>query len=176
MITVRWLLATARNLVGNEYQRRARMQQLLEQVAVEELTRVSYRTDEKAEDLRLAMSGLPPLDVLALRLTYWDGFSAAEVARVLDCSTAAVWMRLTRARATLRGLLEPRNESARQPRAEEVAPLERTDAVMARRRGGFHIRCEEPGGSRQTVLVSPSLDSGGSGDPSASPHQTGTWS
>ena len=31
-------------------------------------------------------------------LTYWDGLPAAEVGRVLGCSTAAVWVRLHRAR------------------------------------------------------------------------------
>lgn len=112
VITVGWLLTTARNLVGNEYQRRDRTQHLLERVATEELTNASYRTDEDSEELRLAMSRLRPLDALVLRLTYWDGFSAAEVAQFLDCTTAAVWMRLTRARAALRGLLEPRDEPA----------------------------------------------------------------
>lgn len=111
-ITVRWLLTTARNLVGNEYQRRDRMQQLLGRVAMEELTNVTHGADEENEELRLAMSRLRSLDALALRLTYWDGFSAAEVAQFLDCTTAAVWMRLTRARAALRGLLEPRDEPA----------------------------------------------------------------
>lgn len=118
-ITVRWLLATARNLVGNEYQRRERTQQLLERVAMEELTNTIHTTDAESEDLRLAMSRLRSLDALALRLTYWDGFSAAEVAEFLDCTTAAVWMRLTRARATLRGLLEPHNELLPSTRGRE---------------------------------------------------------
>lgn len=127
-ITVRWLLATARNLVGNEYQRRDRMQHLLERVAMEELTNTSYGTDEESEELRLAMSRLRPLDALVLRLTYWDGFSAAEVAQFLDCTTSAVWMRLTRARASLRGLLQPFNElPARATKGRGGGPCEQPE-------------------------------------------------
>lgn len=117
-ITVRWLLTTARNLVGNEYQRRDRMRKLLERVAMEELTNAFHGNDEEGDELRLAMSRLRPLDSLALRLTYWDELSAAEVAQFLDCTTAAVWMRLTRARATIRGLLEPRGELAASARSQ----------------------------------------------------------
>lgn len=86
---------------------------------MEELTNTIHTTDAESEDLRLAMSRLRSLDALALRLTYWDGFSAAEVAEFLDCTTAAVWMRLTRARATLRGLLEPHNELLPSTRGRE---------------------------------------------------------
>lgn len=32
-------------------------------------------------------------------LTYWDGLPAADIGRLLGCSTAAVWVRLHRARA-----------------------------------------------------------------------------
>ncbi len=41
-----------------------------------------------------------------LQLTYWDGLTARESAQFMGCSTAAVWVRLTRARAALRELLE----------------------------------------------------------------------
>lgn len=105
-ITGGWLLTTARNLVGNEYQRRDREQQLLLRVATEELTNESSRdTHSEHEELRLSLSQLRPEDALAIHLTYWGGFTATEVARSLECTTAAVWMRLTRARATLRRFL-----------------------------------------------------------------------
>ena len=42
----------------------------------------------------------------ALRLTYWDGLSAAEVGEVLGSSASAIWTLLTRARAKLQDSLE----------------------------------------------------------------------
>ena len=56
--------------------------------------------------LRAAMTRLRSADALVLQLTYWHDLSAREVAQFMDCSTAAVWVRLTRARAALRALLD----------------------------------------------------------------------
>ncbi len=48
------------------------------------------------------MTRLRPADALVLQLTYWHGLSAGEAAQFLECSTGALWVRLTRARAALR--------------------------------------------------------------------------
>ena len=45
-----------------------------------------------------ALQALPDTAREVLVLTYWDGLPAAEAGRVLGCSTAAVWVRLHRAR------------------------------------------------------------------------------
>lgn len=116
-ITVSWLLTTARNLIGNEYQRRDRERALLHRVAMEALTNEWGRDDDvEHAELRFAISRLRLEDALAIRLTYWDGFTATEVAQFLDCTTAAVWMRLTRARATLRRLLDAHEHAGRAER------------------------------------------------------------
>lgn len=105
-ITVGWLILTARNLIGNEYQRRDRAQARLQRLVIEELTTAAARDDDEDDlEVRAAMARLRPADALVLQLTYWDGLSASEAATYLGCSTGAVWVRLTRARATMRFLL-----------------------------------------------------------------------
>lgn len=112
-ITVGWLIRTARNLVGNEYQRRDRDRARLERMAVEELAGTTTQDDLDADiDVRAAMARLRPADALVLQLTYWDGLSAAEAAAFLGCSTGALWVRLTRARASMRLML---TEDSRRP-------------------------------------------------------------
>ncbi len=105
-ISVGWLIRTARNLVGNEYQRRGREQARLQRMVAEELIAAPMTDDnEEAIQVRAAMSRLRPADALVLQLTYWDELSASEVAAFMECSTGAVWVRLSRARATMRTLL-----------------------------------------------------------------------
>ena len=60
---------------------------------------------DDALSLRDALRGLSAREQEVLRLTYWDGLSAADVAVVLDCSAGSVWTTLTRARAKLHGAL-----------------------------------------------------------------------
>ena len=92
-----WLLAVARNRIGDAYRRRDRERRLLSALRTEALT------DGPAElpDPRVAaaLHRLPAGAREVLVLTYWDGLPAAEAARVLGCSQAAVWVRLHRARA-----------------------------------------------------------------------------
>lgn len=105
-ITVPWLLATARNLIGNEYQRRTRDRARTRRMLLEELEQLGALDGSYEEvEIRLAMTKLREVDALALQLTYWDGLTAREAAEVLGCSTPAFWTRLTRARRALRPLL-----------------------------------------------------------------------
>ena len=88
-----FLFAVARNLVGDEWRRRARtgvMGELPDELQAPD------RQD--AADVRLLLNGLPTSERDVLVLTYWDGLSAAEVAAVLGISKANVWTRLHRAR------------------------------------------------------------------------------
>lgn len=57
-------------------------------------------------ELVAALGRLSTREREALRLTYWEGLSAAEVAEVLGSSASAVWTLLTRARAKLQDSLE----------------------------------------------------------------------
>ncbi len=102
-----WLFAVAHNLIGNEYQRRDRERGRARGAAMDELVRAeAWGAVWDNVELRAAMTRLRSADALVLQLTYWHDLSAREVAQFMDCSTAAVWVRLTRARAALRALLD----------------------------------------------------------------------
>ncbi len=100
---ISWLLKTARNLIGNEYQRRDHERERLHRLMLEELsTAQSHSDDPNHIDLWEAMARIRPTEALVLQLTYWYGLSAAEAAQFLGCSTASFWQQMTRARAALR--------------------------------------------------------------------------
>lgn len=107
---VGWLFTAAKNLIGNEYRRRlrtaSRQRELITAVLAEPET---WELHVRDLDLQAALSRLPPDDSLLLQLTYWDGLSAREASDFLECSTAAIWTRLTRARTALRKELENKN-------------------------------------------------------------------
>lgn len=104
-ITMRWMIAAARNLIGNEYQRRTNERERIRRVLLEEVLDAGDDGGFEAVEIRYAVTRLRPLDALAVQLTYWDGLPAADAAEVMGCSKGALWVRLTRARAILRGLL-----------------------------------------------------------------------
>lgn len=104
-ITMRWMIATARHLVGNEYQRRTSERERIRRVLLEEMLETGDDGGFEAVEVRFAVTRLRPLDALAVQLTYWDALPAAEAAEVMGCSKGALWVRLTRARATLRTFL-----------------------------------------------------------------------
>lgn len=93
-----WLFGVARNLIGNEYRRRG------SQPVVPLLADGNESDDRRpasattSVDVRSALATLQPSHQEVLRLTYWEGLSAAEAAEALGTTTAAVWVRLTRAR------------------------------------------------------------------------------
>jgi RNA polymerase sigma-70 factor (ECF subfamily) len=97
-----WLLGVARNLVRDLRRSDARQYEL----AVAEGRRVSTADDiaadvaERTSVLR-ALAGLPDADRELLTLVAWHGLRQQEIGRVLHCSTAAVSVRLHRARRRL---------------------------------------------------------------------------
>lgn len=98
-----WLYRTARNLIGNAYRKRQKGQQLLS------LLRAQAALDEAPAEFAVladAMSELGGKDREALRLTFWEQLSAAEVAIVLECSEQAAWKRISRAKAALRTAMQ----------------------------------------------------------------------
>lgn len=58
--------------------------------------------DPRLRELDSAWAALPERHREVLRLTIWDGLSAAEAAIVLGCTEQAAWQRVSRARAALR--------------------------------------------------------------------------
>lgn len=105
-LPVTWLYRTARNHIGNAYQRREREKRLRDAL---EREAASGGSDPDVRALSEAMLALGENDREALRLTYWEGLSAAEVAEVLGCSEAAAWKRISRARAAMRAALGRRD-------------------------------------------------------------------
>lgn len=96
-----WLYVVVHNVVGNEYRRSSRARALrdrLEQVGVDS-------ADEDGTDVREAMALLRPLDRELLYMAYWERLSGHEIAEILRISVPAVWVRLSRAREALRGVL-----------------------------------------------------------------------
>jgi RNA polymerase sigma-70 factor (ECF subfamily) len=94
-----WLFGVARNLVGNEYTRRtAHPSTPLETAFTGEPSDDGATSGFNAVEVHMALSTLTPASQEVLRLTYWDGLSAAEAAESLGITTAAVWVRLSRAR------------------------------------------------------------------------------
>lgn len=120
-----WLLQTARNLVGDSYRRRDR-----EREGVRTLAAASGKPDTTFENVELsvALRLLPVADQEILELFYWDGLSAPEIAEVVGCRTSAAWKRLSRARESLRELLE-------EPR-EPLSNVGRTRGTAQRPVGG----------------------------------------
>lgn len=107
IIDLRWLFVTARNLVGNQYQRRVRERGRLQRIGMEGAADMNaWGVEIESIELRLAVAQLRPAEALVLQLAYWQGLSSAEAAQFLDCSTVAFRVRLTRARAALRACIE----------------------------------------------------------------------
>lgn len=92
-----WLFGVARNLIGNEYRRRSvgLPLQLHEDFDVGDDRATA---DVVAVDVQLALATLTAAQREVLHLAYWDGLSATEIAEALDTTTAAIWVRLSRAR------------------------------------------------------------------------------
>jgi RNA polymerase sigma factor (sigma-70 family) len=94
-----WLFGIARNLVGDEYRRRAVRSSAGHPFPNGDTADPRAADESTHVEVRATIAGLAPGQAEILRLSYWDGLSAAEIGEALGITTAAVWMRLTRARA-----------------------------------------------------------------------------
>lgn len=107
--SIGWLLNVARNLIGNEYRRRARAMQLQERLRDSERIKMQGSDDGGTrEAIGAAVAGLREKDREILLLTYWERLSLAEVAQVLACKEGAARVRLHRARKSFEKELPPR--------------------------------------------------------------------
>ncbi|WP_307037104.1 RNA polymerase sigma factor [Arthrobacter sp. B3I4] len=93
-----WLLATARNVIGNEYRGRRRRQELVERLKEE----ARHEAPGPAASQRAAVADvlmqLKDRDREVLMLSYWDDLTGTELGEALGCSTSAAAVRLHRAR------------------------------------------------------------------------------
>lgn len=100
-----WLYSVALNHLRNHYRhhdRRGAAEAALVRRAEE--SPEGLHIDERLA-LEQAMATLPTREQEALRLTYWEGLSAAEVGEVLGLRVGSVWGLLTRARTHLKAAL-----------------------------------------------------------------------
>ena len=93
-----WLLATARNVIGNEYKGRRRRQELVERLKAEAVGQVHAADTEERAAVAGVLVRLRERDREVLMLSYWDELSTAELAQALGCSPSAAAVRLHRAR------------------------------------------------------------------------------
>lgn len=100
-----WLVRTAMHKVRDHQRKQYRSASMFEALTrrAEETPGPLSRLEVLA--LRDALAQLSRTDMEIVRLTYWDGLSAGEVASVLRMRQGAVWTRLSRARARLKALI-----------------------------------------------------------------------
>ena len=113
-----WLLGVARNLIRELRRRDARQYEL----AVAEGLRVSTESHDMAAEVTerttvlRALAQLPDADRELLTLVAWQGLSHSAAARVLNCSTATLTVRLHRARRRLERAVAANSTSRDKPR------------------------------------------------------------
>ncbi|OFI38835.1 hypothetical protein BIU82_17390 [Arthrobacter sp. SW1] len=93
-----WLIATARNVLGNEYKGRRRREELIERLTDEARTQGEASDDGQRAAVAAVLTRLNERDREVLMLSYWDDLSTAELAESLQCSPSAAAVRLHRAR------------------------------------------------------------------------------
>jgi len=126
-----WLLAVARNVLGTHIRGARRVRALKERLASVEVERATPDQPLTGSHVADALSALRPDDCEALMLVNWEGLRPSEAARVLGESPATFRVRLHRARARFRALLEQSMQEAGDPgrRGSQSDPLNVTREV-----------------------------------------------
>jgi RNA polymerase sigma-70 factor (ECF subfamily) len=99
-----WLLTVARNVLGTHIRGARRGRALRLRLATEWVDAVT--PPAWTDGVRVALAALNPRDREALMLIGWEGLTPTQAARVLGQSPATFRVRLHRARARLRKLLD----------------------------------------------------------------------
>lgn len=106
-----WLFATGRNVLLNTRRSLARRSVATQRFVDEMRTHPqNVESDDLAMEMRHAIAGLPAEDAELVRLVYWDGFRSHEAAAVLGINPSTARSRLSRAKQTLRAVLEDDRE------------------------------------------------------------------
>ena len=120
-----WLFGIARRSLLNQYRTDRRQGALAVRIAEHPPAHAGIDPDVIAARLDLARvwGRLCPGDQEVIALTAWDGLDGPAAARVLGISAVAYRLRLSRARRTLRRLLDlPHNAAARTAALPEGTP------------------------------------------------------
>lgn len=101
-----WLIRTAMHKTRDFQRREDRKKNAM--ATVERMAEVASEPVDSLDIIALeeALRQLSPSDFQVIRLTYWDGMTAGEVAETLRIRPGSVWTRLHRARNRLRNFLD----------------------------------------------------------------------
>lgn len=109
-----WMYGVARKTLARHRRGSVRRAALADRLREELTTRPSIEaSDDAARRVRELISKLPETDREIIGLSYWEGFSLVEVARILGMPPATVRSRHARAKARLRGALLAEDEIPR---------------------------------------------------------------
>lgn len=97
-----WLFVVARNTLLNTTRSRARRSAAITRLSERIAIQTSHDRALDAVEIRLAIDRLPEELAEITRLTYWDGFTSAEVAQILGSTASTVRSKLSQAREQLR--------------------------------------------------------------------------
>lgn len=111
-LSLPWLYVVARNVIGSEYRRRARLGALVARLTSHSNSEI-LRDEQTGSELRAAMLRLKISEREILFMAYWEDLSGEELAKILDCSSATALVRLSRARQALKSQLAQLSEGAR---------------------------------------------------------------
>ncbi|MDR1825084.1 MAG: RNA polymerase sigma factor [Bifidobacteriaceae bacterium] len=108
IMTLPWLYGVSHNVLRAHYRADEHHVELARRTAGEARRAEAVDGAAKAlgEQVSQALSLVGPQHREVLMLHYWEELSAGEIAEVLGSSAGAVWVRLHRARAALREVME----------------------------------------------------------------------
>ncbi len=108
-LTLPWLYQTLRNVIGNEYRRISRANDFLRTEGPFYVGQTTMPADDEALTVRAALRRLPEADREILYMAHWEDLTREEIATILGYSTTNVRVRIHRARARLKSVLEKMN-------------------------------------------------------------------
>ncbi|WP_269777937.1 RNA polymerase sigma factor [Microbacterium suaedae] len=112
-IGLSWLYRCARNVVGNEYQRRDRNRRLQLRLVSDYQANALVFPEERNVELVAAVQCLPLAERELVAMIYWYDLGAKEAADVLGTTVATVKMRISRIRRKLRPQISPPAHAAK---------------------------------------------------------------
>lgn len=105
LVGLPWLYQCARNLIGNEYQRRERNAKLRSRLVSDHTAYALVLPAESHHELAAAMRKLSRPERELLAMVYWRDLALRDVAAMIGTSEASVKMRVSRVRRKLHALL-----------------------------------------------------------------------
>lgn len=105
-LTLPWTYQVLRNVIGTEYRRAARTQDLYTRIAPTLAEEIVAPISEDAVSMQQSLYELPEPDREIIAMAYWEDLTSSEIAAILGCSSTAARLRLMRAKRKLRAVLD----------------------------------------------------------------------